>query len=51
MIGFLNYFQSYVPQLAELCVPFTNLPCTRAWGQSLAKTTVLLIADAYILPT
>ena len=25
MIGFFNYFHSYVPQLAELCVPFTNL--------------------------
>ncbi|HNJ38603.1 MAG TPA: RNase H-like domain-containing protein [Nitrosomonas sp.] len=24
LIGFFNYFQSYVPQLAELCVPFTN---------------------------
>ena len=25
MIGFFNYFHVYVPQLAELCVPFTNL--------------------------
>jgi hypothetical protein len=25
MIGFFNYFHSYVPKLAELCVPFTNL--------------------------
>jgi hypothetical protein len=25
MIGFFNYFHSYVPHLAELCVPFTNL--------------------------
>ena len=25
MIGFFNYFHTYVPKLAELCVPFTNL--------------------------
>ena len=25
MIGFFNYFHSYVPHLADLCVPFTNL--------------------------
>jgi Reverse transcriptase (RNA-dependent DNA polymerase)/RNase H-like domain found in reverse transcriptase len=24
MIGFFNYYHSYVPQLAKLCVPFTN---------------------------
>jgi hypothetical protein len=25
MTGFFNYFQSNVPQLAELCVPLSNL--------------------------
>jgi hypothetical protein len=25
MVGFFSYFRSYVPHLAELCVPFTNL--------------------------
>jgi hypothetical protein len=25
MVGFFNYFHSYVPSLAELCVPFTNV--------------------------
>jgi hypothetical protein len=24
MIGFFSYFHSYVPHLAELCVPFAN---------------------------
>ncbi len=25
MVGFFSYFRSYIPHLAELCVPFTNL--------------------------
>jgi len=25
MVGFISYFRCYVPHLAELCVPFTNL--------------------------
>ena len=25
MVGFFSYFRCYVPHLAELCVPFTNV--------------------------
>ena len=25
MIGFFNYFHSYIPHLADLCIPFTNM--------------------------